>query len=221
MPGSSASQTDRVDAAGDHVALAVEPRDPPAVDDVATGAAHEHVGARRDDHLPARDDRRVDATAARLRRVVDLPPPLLAGDVDEALGVVRLGQGHQRADGRDGDADEDDRRQDRQADLQRRAPVGLLGDRLAAVAVPVDDPADGAGDDQPDEAGEGEHGPLQVLDLLGVLAGRLPRVLRRVAGAPGDGDRSRSECEQVAAAHGAHGTRTSTSAPSTPGTTKR
>ena len=70
-----------------------------------------------------------------LGRVVDLPPPLLAGDVDDALGVVGLGEGDDRADGRDGDADQDQRRQDRQPDLERRLAVRLLGDRLAAVAV--------------------------------------------------------------------------------------
>ena len=86
------------------------------------------------DHLAARHDRRVSMPPQpSCDRVVDLPPPLLAGDVDVALGVVGLRQRHQRADGRDRHADEDQRRQDRQADLERRAAVRLLGDRLAAV----------------------------------------------------------------------------------------
>ena len=117
-----------------------------------------------------------------LQRVVHLPPPLLAGDVDVALGVVGLRQRHQRADGRDRHADQDQRRQDRQADLQRRAAVGLLGDRLAAVLVAEHAPADGDDDDDADDAGDGEDRPLQVLDLLGVRALRLPRVLRGVLG---------------------------------------
>ena len=42
-----------------------------------------------------------------------------------------------------------------------------------------------------DDAGDGEHRPLQVLDLLGVLARRLPRVLRGVVGAAGEHRRRR------------------------------
>ena len=39
-------QAQRLDAPGHHVALAVEPRDPEAVDHVAARAAHQHVGVR-------------------------------------------------------------------------------------------------------------------------------------------------------------------------------
>ena len=63
-------------------------------------------------------------------------------------------------------------------------PCDLLGDRLAAV-LEADEDVDQHDDehDHADDAGDQEHPPLQVLDLLGVLAGRLPRVLRGVLGA--------------------------------------
>ncbi len=51
-----------------------------------------------------------------------------------------------------------------------------------------DDEADGGEHDQTDDAGDDEHRILQVLDLLGVRPGRLPRVLRGVVGAAGGGD---------------------------------
>ena len=65
--------------------------------------------------------------------VVVLPPPLLTGDVDDALGVVGLGQREHRDDGGHGDADQDDRRKDGERDLERRVAVRLLGDVLTAV----------------------------------------------------------------------------------------
>ena len=127
-----------------------------------------------------------DAAAAVLRRVVHLPPPLVTRDVDEALGVVGLGEGEQDTDGGDRDPDQDDGRHDRHADLQDRPAVGLLGDRLAAVAVAEHRPADRRHDDETDHPGDGEHRPLEVVDLLRVVARRLPRVLRSVRRAAGN-----------------------------------
>ena len=152
-----------------------------------------------DDHLARGDDDAGDAAATVLDRVVDLPPPLLAGDVDDALGVARLVERHQGADRGDGDADEDQRRQDRQGDLERRLAVRLLGDRLAAVAVAPDDVADHGEHDESDDAGDDEHRVLQVLDLLGVRSGGLPRVLRGVVGAAGGGERRAGRASAIRA----------------------
>ncbi len=147
-----------------------------------------------------------DAAAAVLHRVVDLPPPLLTGDVDDALGVARLVQRHQGADRGDGDADEDERRQDREADLERRLAVRLLGDRLAPVAVAPDDVADDGEHDQSDDAGDDEHRVLEVLDLLGVRSGGLPGVLRGVVGATGgNGGEPGEERDSGSSGHEADG----------------
>ena len=177
------------------------------------------------------------------RRVVDLPPPLLAGDVDVALGVVGLGQRHQRADRRDGDTDQDQAGRIVRRDLQGRLAVRLLGDRLAAIAELEHGPTDRREHEQHDDAGDQEDRPLQVLDLLGVLAGGLPGVLRGVLGAARqegeaedarDGDRGGAPAAPGGTRHAVnanravrerplplvdHGTTTSTRAPSTPGTT--
>ena len=75
-------------------------------------------------------------------------------------------------------------------DLERRLAVRLLGDRLATVAEAPHDEADGGEHDEPDDAGDDEHRVLEVLDLLGVRSGGLPRVLRGVVGAAGDGERA-------------------------------
>ena len=50
-------ETQRLDAPGHDVALAVDPRHPERVDDVAAGATHQHVGVLGDDELAAGDDR--------------------------------------------------------------------------------------------------------------------------------------------------------------------
>ena len=70
-------------------------------------------------------------------RELELPPPLLAGDVDlEHVGALRaLGEVPDRGDGRDGDDREDQRRDDRPADLERRVAVDLLRVVRRALAV--------------------------------------------------------------------------------------
>ena len=189
----------RLHTAGDHVALAVQLRDPPRVDDVAAGATNEHRRADRDDHLAGGDDDVGDAAAAVLHGIVDFPPPLLTGDVDDALGVARLVERHHGADRGDRDAEQDQRRQDRQGDLEGRLAVRLLGDRLPAVAVAPHDEADGGEHDQTDDTGDDEHRVLEVLDLLGVR-------VRRAATCPaGHPSRSRRGSSQPArAARGRH-----------------
>ena len=125
----------------------------------------------RDHQLAAGDERIGDLHAAAvLHRVLVLPPPLLAGDVDDALRVAGLGQREHRADRGDADTDQDQRRDDREGDLERRLAVRLLGHLLAAIAVPDDDEDDDREDDDADDAGNDEHRQLQVLDLPGVLA---------------------------------------------------
>ena len=100
-----------------------------------------------------------DAAAAVLHRVVVLPPPLLAGDVDDALGVAGLGQLEDRADRGDADTDQDEGRQDGEDDLERRLAVRLLGHRLAPVAEADDDEADRDEHDDADDTGDEEDRP--------------------------------------------------------------
>ena len=104
------------------------------------------------------------------------------------------------------DADQDQRRQDREADLERRLAVRLLGDRLAAVLVAPHDVADDGEHDQPDDAGDDEHRVLQVLDLLGVRPGGLPGVLRGILRATGGaGGEHGEEREAGSSVHTADG----------------
>ena len=115
--------------------------------------------------------------------------------------------------------------------------VRLLGDRLAAILELDHAEQDDGEHDQPDDAGDQEHPPLQVLDRLGVVAGRLPGVLRRVlcarrepdgggdagdethamANAGGTFSHRGGPCFLVGIGRGAHGTTTSSVA-SVPGT---
>ena len=172
------------------------------MDDVTTRPPDQDLGVDRDDHLTAGDDRRRHASAALLDRVVDFPPPLLTGDVDDTLGVVGLGQRQQGADRRDGDADEDERRQDRQGDLDLLVAVGLLRDGLPAVAEAPHHIADDGEHDDAHDAGDGKHRPLQVVDVLGVLTRGRPCVLGRILRTAGEGETPGDQCEQ------AHGSRT-------------
>jgi hypothetical protein len=121
-----------------------------------------------------------------------IPPPLLAGDVDDALGVVGLGQLEDGADGGDAHADEDERRDDGERDLELLVAMALLRDRLTLVAELHEGVPDQREHEDADDAGGEEHPPLQVLDALGVGALGLPRVLGGVVGASGQRQRERS-----------------------------
>ena len=75
-----------------------------------------------------------------LDRVVVLPPPLLAGDVDDALGVVGLvGQRQHRVDREPGDHGQITAGMAVSVISRAGLPCDLLGDRLAAVAEADDD----------------------------------------------------------------------------------
>ena len=74
----------------------------------------------------------------RLLRELELPPPLLAGDRRPAARsgpVGLLGEVEDRGDRRDGDDREDQRRDDRPADLERGVAVDLL--RVVRLALAV------------------------------------------------------------------------------------
>jgi hypothetical protein len=171
----------RVHTAGDCVALAVELRDPVAVDDVAAGDAQQHVGVGGDHQLTAGDDGigDLDATADTALDVVVLPPPLLAGDVDDAI-VLLVGQLKDLHDGRDGDHGEDDGRQDGEQDLELGVAVRLLRNVLPAILELPDGVTDGGEDQHADDPGDVEQLTLQAVDAAGVRALRLERVLRGV-----------------------------------------
>ena len=81
-------QVPGVDPAGHRVPLAVQLGDPERVDDVAGGDVEPDLLAGRDHHLVGRDERKAVVTGDR--RVVELPPPLLPGDVDDQR-ILRFG----------------------------------------------------------------------------------------------------------------------------------
>ncbi|MEZ5296633.1 MAG: hypothetical protein R2697_10295 [Ilumatobacteraceae bacterium] len=145
-------------------------------------------GVGQDDHLATGDDgaglagRHVAADAAVAGdRVVVLPPPLLTGDVDDAVGVVGVVEFDDRGDRRDGDAGEQHRRERDEHVLEPRLAVRLLGDRLTTVLELDDADRDDGHDDQADDAGDHEDRPLQIVDPLRFGARRVPGVLRRPA----------------------------------------
>ena len=143
-----------------------------------------------------------------LGRVVDLPPPLLAGDVDDALGVGGVVQRHDRADRRDRDADQDQRRDDRQDDLQGGPTVELFRVRLPAITELEHREEHEREHDHADEPGETEHQERQVVDRLGVRPGGLEHVLRGVLRAAGDQRaEAHHEGDADATTHGSHGSR--------------
>ena len=166
-----------VHSSGHGVTLAVQSGDPVRVDDVAAGLSQQHLGADGHHELTRRDDRSGDAPLV-LHRVVVLPPPLLARHVDDELCVVGSREIEDGAHGEHADHRENQRGDDREGDLECRLAVRLFGDRLAAVLVTPDDVHDRDKDDDADDAGHGEHRPLQIVDHLRVRTLGLPRVLR-------------------------------------------
>ncbi len=179
-----------VEAAGHHVALAVQLRHPERVDDVTAGATDHDLGVDRDHHLTAGDDRsgltgRGEAAdvAFGVDRVVVLPPPLLTGDVDDAVGVVGVVERDHAGHRGHGDTGQHQRRDGDEHVLDQGVAVALLGDRLATISELDDDVGDHGEHDHTDDAGDQEDRPLQVVDVLGVLALGRPRVLRGIAGA--------------------------------------
>ena len=111
-----------------------------------------------------------DLLAAAVLRVVELPPPLLADGGDGHGPGTGLGvQVEDRADGRDRDHGQDQRRDERPADLERRAAVDLLGAFVVAGPRPVaDGDEDDGADDQDADHGRQERDRVeQVADLLG------------------------------------------------------
>jgi hypothetical protein len=105
----------------------------------------------------------------------------------ERVGGWLAGEIPDRGDGRHGDEGEDQRGQDRPADLEARVPVKLGRHAIAALAVTVaeQDPDDAALDDHEDPRRDPEDGDEQILDRLCVRALRLQRVLRGVGRAAG------------------------------------
>ena len=170
-----------VDTPRNHIALAVEARDPPGVDDIAARTSHEHFRASFDHHLAGGDNGLFDTATTVLDRVVNFPPPLLAGDVNNAFGVVGLGKIHDRANRRDGNADQNQRRKNREADFEDRLTVSLLRDRLAAIAVLPECERQHGKDNDADHTSNTEHNPVEVIDHPGIRALGLPGVLRCIS----------------------------------------
>ena len=154
------------------------------MDDVATGDAQQHIGVGRDHQFTTGDDRLGNDHSAALTAlgVVVLPPPLLAGDVDDAV-VVLLVEGEHLAHGGHADCRKDDGRENRQRDLQLRISMRLLGDVLAAILELPHRVADHREHDDADHTGYVEHRPLEVVDAAGIGASRIERVLRCILGA--------------------------------------
>ena len=181
-------EAQEVNATGDSVLLAVQFRDPVRVDDVAAGDAQQNFGVLGDDQLTGGHDGFTDAIHIRVvahGRIVVLPPPLLTGDIDGHLGVAGLGQIEDGSHRRHTDTDEDQDRDDGEGDFESGLSVSLLGQSLSAIAVTEDHPRHRREDDDTHDAGDVEHWTLKIVDLLGVRAGGLPRVLGGILGATG------------------------------------
>src|SRR5690606_25659437 len=160
--------------------------------------------------LPGRDDQVVGGDdlglAVAVEVVAVLPPPLVAdhGDLERPVGVVlEVEDREHRGDGHTG---EDERRQDRPADLELEVAVGLGGELVVAGAA-AEVPGDGEGADldaEEDDGGDPEHRVDEVIDHPGVGPGRIERVERRVLGAGAEQEEGRRS-EGVAEATGHSG----------------
>src|SRR5918995_81448 len=182
--------------ARDDVTLPSELGDPEAVDHVAL--VGQGLVACREvyPHRPARGDHQLVRGDDVLARVLELPPPLLADrrDVDHVAGRL-LGEVEDRDDRRDGHDGEDERGDDRPADLERGAAVDLL--RVLVLAGPVAE-ADGEHDDgaeyeHPDDDRNEEDRREQVVDRPGGWALGLERVLAVLLAAAGREEQRRPE----------------------------
>ncbi len=156
------------------------------MDDVAAGEAQQNVGVGGDYEFAGGDDRFSDLDVAALAcGIFVLPPPLLSGDVDDALGVGPLVELEDLDHCRHGDGGEDDRRQHSERDLELRVAVCLLRGVLAAILVLDQDVADHAEHDEGDHAREVEDVALAaetLVDVAGVLTGGAEEVLGCILG---------------------------------------
>src|SRR5947209_1170953 len=170
-----------VDAAGNEIALAVQVRDPEAVDDVA------RIEAQQDGRVDGDVDLvRVDDLLVRRQRVgiLHFPPPLMPGDLDlELIGTAAP----ERADrGADGNADHE---QGEQSDDAQRAGDGyrgavarlaLLADVGHGVAAAANDRGEEEEEDEDvDDGADGGENPEQVRQLSGLRSGGIQRRLKR------------------------------------------
>jgi hypothetical protein len=158
--------------AGNEIAFAVEGGDPEAVDDVRRTEVHGHGHADGDGQLVGGGD----ALALVGIVVLDLPPPLLAGDGD-LDGAI--GNGGDAARGEDGGGEEREEGEHGQAgggdDGVAHARRGGVRDDLRAAAQERGDEEEHH--QHPDHRGHAEEDVPQARDLLGLHAGRLERGL--------------------------------------------
>ena len=128
LAGCVGRQHDARHAAGDRVALAPEPGDPEAVDDVGPRDLEAHRAPGRKVEIGRRRDPEI--------RVLEFPPPLVPDHL-HAKGVLRWRglRPEDRRHRREGDEDQDQRREDCPGELQLEAAAHLRGDRLR-VALP-------------------------------------------------------------------------------------
>ena len=150
------------------VSLPVELRDPEAVDHIAFVGQRLVTRLEVEPNGPARRDHQLVGGDDLLLRVLELPPPLLPdhGDVEHVAGRL-LVQVEDRDDRRHGDDGEDERGDDRPADLEWRAAVDLLGVLVLAGAVPEahGEHDDGAEDQHTHDNRHEEDRREEVVDL--------------------------------------------------------
>jgi hypothetical protein len=173
----------------DQVALAAEARDPEGVEDVR--------GLEREVHRAPGGQVQLVRRRHAVLRVAELPPPLVADHLDLQRVGRRLRLGAEDGPhGRDGDEDEDQRRDSRPEDLERGVPVDVLGLALPLALPELDDRVDDHrfDEEEDDRAPEEEPVPERV-DRL-VELGRVVERRVRVGVARARGERERDPCRQ-------------------------
>ena len=131
--------------------------------------------------VSASDEQMRTAELVAIQRMVNHMPIFATYDADRirtiAQTVFDLFEVEDGLEREDADPRENQTGQDGHADFEHRLAVRLLGDRLATILEPEHRVRDGGKDDDTDDAGDRKDGLLQVVDLLGVRALRLPGVL--------------------------------------------
>ena len=115
--------------------------------------------------------------------IVIFPPPLLTSDVDNHFGVFGLGKFENSAESKDANNSKDERRDDCENDFNNWLAMTLRRNRLSAISELPKRVGSESKNENSNNTGHRENNPLKVVNNLGVIAFRLPRILRRIGGA--------------------------------------
>ena len=156
------------------------------MNDITTRHSQQHLGVLGDNELSRRHNRSRNSVLLNIGArswIVVFPPPLLTSDVDRHFSVAGFRQFKNCACGRNSNTQKNQYWNDGQNNFDSRLTVSLLRNGLAAIAIAIHHPGDSNENNDTNDAGDVEHGSLQIVNLLSIRSGWLPGILRCILGA--------------------------------------